>query len=113
MKIEKRDNHLVVYANIYFDEKDCFCGKPYLSLIAHGEPPNCGSWKPYTICIGIRDDDDFDVGLIYKTDEMNFKNILHELINWMRDHEQGISTYMNIWEPLKFFPDLGCERRRW
>lgn len=54
MKIEKRTNHLVVHSNIYFDDEECFCGRPYLSLVAHGNPPNWSSWKPYAICIGFR-----------------------------------------------------------
>lgn len=70
-------------------------------------------WDANTIGIAIHDNDDFDVGLIYKTDPENFENVLHELINWMRDHEQGRSIYIKIWDTLDFFPDCGCERSRW
>lgn len=112
MTIEKRNDHLWVTSNIYFDEEDCFCGRPYVSLIAHKERTKYG-WDANTIGIAIHDDDDFDIGLIYKTNSDNFTNVLHELINWMHDHEQGMSIYENIWKPLTFFPDCGCERKCW
>lgn len=111
MVIEKRNNHLWVWSNIYFDDEECFCGKPYVSLMAFKEKTSC--WEANTISIAIHDNDDFDVGLIYKTDSENFENVLHELINWMRDHEQGRSIYMDIWNTFEFFPDCGCERKSW
>ena len=57
--------------------------------------------------------DDFDIGLVYKTNAGEFENVLHELINWMHDHEQGISIYDDILNIFDFFPDCGCERTRW
>ena len=59
------------------------------------------------------DMDDFDYGLIYKTNPDDFINVLRELINWMRDHEQGIRIYESIWNVYDFFPDCGCERTKW
>lgn len=111
MVINKGYDHLWVWSNIYFDDEQCFCGRPYVSLVAHKEKALC--WDANTIGIAIHDNDDFDVGLIYKTDSENFENVLHELINWMRDHEQGRSIYMDIWNTFNFFPDCGCERSRW
>lgn len=112
MVIEKKYDHLAVWSNIYFDDTECFCGRPYIYLTAHKDKTTYG-WDANTIGIAIHDNDDFDVGLIYKTDSKNFENVLHELINWMRDHEQGRSIYMDIWNTLDFFPDCGCERSRW
>ena len=111
MVINKGYDHLLVTSNIYFDDEQCFCGRPYVSLIAHKEKALC--WDANTIGIAIHDNDDFDIGLIYKTDSENFENVLHELINWMRDHEQGRSIYMDIWDTFEFFPDCGCERNLW
>lgn len=111
MVINKGYDHLWVRSNIYFDDEECFCGRPYVSLVARKEKALC--LDANTIGIAIHDNDDFDVGLIYKTDSDNFENVLHELINWMRDHEQGRSIYMDIWDTLDFFPDCGCERSRW
>ncbi len=112
MKFEKVGNYLWVTSNIYFDYEECFCGRPYISLSASKEF-NSGWGSDNTIFIGIEDDDDFDTGLLYKCNSDNFIDILHELINWMRDHEQGISNYDDIWSILEFFPDCGCERVFW
>ena len=111
MVIEKKYDHLWVWSNIYFDYEEYFCGRPYISLTAYKEKKY--GWDANTIGIAIHDDDDLDIGLIYETDTEDFENILHELINWMRDHEQGISLYEKIWKPLNFFPDCGCKRKRW
>lgn len=112
MKFEKNGNHLWVTSNIYFDYEERFCGRPYISLSASKEF-NSGWGSDNTIFIGIEDDDDFDTGLPYKCNSDNFIDILHELINWMRDHEQGISNYDDIWSIFEFFPDCGCERVFW
>lgn len=112
MKFERRGNYLHVISNIYFDTEECFCGRPYVSLSASKE--FASGWKrENTIIIGIHDKDDFDIGLAYKCNSDNFISILHELINWMRDHEQGISNYGDIWNTFEFFPDLGCDRELW
>ena len=109
MTIEKVGVLLNVTSNIYFDEKECFCGRPYVFLTAT-------KVKDYDGYIGIviHDKDDYDIGLLYTTTDENFTNVLHELINWMRDHEQGISSYEKMaCNTYEFFPDLGCERKRW
>ena len=84
---------LWVTSNIYFDNECCFCGRPYVSLVAHKDRNEF--WDANTRRICLIDDDDFDIGLIYKTNADEFENVLHELINWMRDHEQGIGLYEN------------------
>ena len=103
------NDHLWVKSNIYFDNECCFCGRPYVSLIAYKDKNKF--WDTNAIGIGLRDDDDFDIGLIYKTNADEFENVLHELINWMHDHEQGISIYENIWHVYDFFPDCGVKER--
>lgn len=109
MTIEKVGEFLYVTSSIYFDDKECFCGRPYVCLVT-----NRGEWFNNNIGIKIRDNDDYDVGLMYKTNSENFTDVLHELINWMRDHEQGISSYKKMaCDTYEFFPDLGCERKRW
>lgn len=45
--------------------------------------------------------------------EEDFFDVLHELINWMRDHEQGI-TYWNNAVDRKLFPEFeNVERVTW
>jgi hypothetical protein len=71
-------------------------------------------WDSNTIGLSIHDYDDFDMGLIYRADNKHFTNILHELINWMVDHEKGISSFSKLYnKPYEFFPDVGCEREWW
>lgn len=111
MTIQKINNYLYARSNIYFDNECCFCGRPYISLTAHRDKDKF--WEENTITIAIHDMDDFDYGLIYKTNPDDFTNVLRELINWMRDHEQGISIYDDILDIFSFFPDCECERKIW
>lgn len=112
MYIEKRADCLEVISYIDFDDKIYFYGMPYVHLLAYKENTKYG-WNAYEIGIAVLDRDDYDVGLIYKTDNENFFTVLHELINWMRDHEQGISLHEQLLNPYEFFPDCGCERISW
>jgi len=112
LKTVKYSNHLTVFSNIHFDENH-FCGTPYVLLIACKTKihPN---WDDYTIGIAIHDDCEFNKGLYYTTTKENFTQILRELINWMVDHEKGISSYHTlITNKYAFFPDLGCNRKNW
>jgi hypothetical protein len=112
IEIELYDNHLIVHSSIYFDDEVAFCRRPYVSLAAHKE--KYLHWDSNTIGISIHDYDDFDIGIIYKTDDEHFTDVLHELINWMIDHEKGISSYWEMVDnPYEFFPDCGCERKWW
>lgn len=111
MILKKHGEHLWGLSGIFFDEKECFCIRPYVSLSAFREP--AWGWDAYSIGITIYDYDDFGIGLIYKTDAEHFDTVLHELINWMCDHEQGISLYADMLKPFDFFPDCGCERKEW
>lgn len=100
----------MVSSNIYFDER-VFCVRPYVFLVAFKESDL--GWPPNSIGIAIHDYDDFDIGLIYKPSDEHFTDVLHELINWMHDHGQGISLYEVLQNPFDFFPDCNCKRIRW
>lgn len=104
MQIEGGKEYLVVNSGIYFGQRENFCGRPYIHLMA-SEKGN--------IFISIQDQDDFSIGMLYKPEEHMFQDVLHELINWMRDHEQGVTVYNQILRPYKFFPDCECERKIW
>lgn len=110
MKFRKMSCCLSVTSNIYFDE-NLFCVKPFVHLLAYKEPP-C-YWDTNTIAIGICDYDDFHIGVIYQPDPKDFFTVLHELINWMKDHEEGISSYKKLIESMDFFPDCHCHRGMW
>lgn len=95
---------LKVTSNIYFDIKFT-CGQPYVNLIAN-------KYRNY-IMIDIMDQDDLQIGYVYypeEDNENNFFKVLHELINWMNDHENGVSKFDDLYNE-DFFPNyLGCER---
>lgn len=97
-------NMLKVTSNIYFDIKFA-CGQTYVNLISNKE-------RNY-IMIVIMDQDDLAIGYVYypeENNEDNFFKVLHELINWMNDHENGISKFDNLLND-DFFPNyLDCER---
>lgn len=112
MKIEKyhfvKSEALVVNGSIHFDYNFAFCGRPYIHL-------NACRGRKYQIGVGIRDNDDFDIGCIYTAEnEEQFFNVLHELINWMNDLEHGICLWEEFIDDIKgFFPECGCKKERW
>ena len=112
LKFETVGNYLRVTSGIFLDEYDGICGRTYVSLIAHRDETTYG-WPANSIGMAIHDNDDLDEGLIYYTDENSFFNVLHELINWMVDHENGVTYKENIWNALELFPDVGCTRKIW
>lgn len=111
MKIEKYHfvKGLTVNGNIHFDCNFAFCGRPYIFLNAY-----CG-WNDYQIGVGIRDNDDFDIGYIYTAEnEEQFFEVLHELINWINDLEHGVCIWEEFVDDIKgFFPECGCKKERW
>lgn len=113
MKIEKyhfvKGEALVVNGSIHFDYNFAFCGRPYTFLNAY-----CG-WNSYQIGVGIRDNDDFDIGCIYTAENKEqFFNVLHELINWMNDLEHGVCFWEEFIDDINgFFPECGCKKERW
>lgn len=112
LKYRISGKHLHVTSDIFFDEPVCFCGQTWIHLLANKE--EAIGWKPYTIAIGLRDEDDCDIGLVYEANKNNFEDILRELVNWMIDHENGITSVDKMYEDIfEFFPDLGCERTYW
>lgn len=101
-----------IIANIKFDNEEVFCGKPRIILIAMYDKPFF-SWSKYEIGVGIRDDDDFDIGYIYKPTKEQFFDALHELINWIHDLEMGCCCLDEFIKDPNFFPNLDCEREKW
>ena len=107
----KYEDAIKVSSYLYVDNKELFCGKPEILLVAYKRSI---FWKNYEIGIEVLDDDDFRAGFVYKANKDNFENILHELINFMIDHEKGITKTSDILHHIdEFFPDLGCVREYW
>ena len=97
---------------IHFDDETIFCGKPWIGLLALKDLHDPW-WNDYEIAVAIHDNDDYDVGVIYTAkNEEQFFDVLHELINWVKDLEHGLCYYNEFITDTKgFFPDLGCEKR--
>lgn len=104
--------YLSINANIKFDNEVVFCGKPRIILEAMYDKPFF-SWNEYEIGVGIRDDDDFDIGHVYKPTKEQFFDVLHELINWIHDLEMGCCCWDEFIKDPNFFPNLDCEREKW
>ena len=109
---KRRDEWITVWADIKFDDEECFCRQPSITLIAIYENP-MSYWHKYDIAIGIRDEDDFDVGYIYKPTKEQFFDVLHELINWIHDLEMGCCCWDEFIKDQNFFPSLDCKREKW
>ena len=106
--------YLHIYSDIHFDKDWAFCGKPYMTLFAVKDKP---MWcqKQYQIHVGVRDNDDYDVGFVYSpTTETEFFDILHELINWLHDLEMGLCLYDTYVSDIEgFFPTFKCKKEWW
>ena len=111
MEEPKVYQYLTVFGRVYFDDNYCFCGWPYVYLVAYKE--DNPFVKKNEIEIAIHDDDDYDVGFVYYPDQDNFSNVLHELINWINDLEHEVCSYDTYISDIEgFFPDCRCERER-
>ena len=106
--------YLTATGLLHFDDKECFCKQPWISLIAFKDTFD-DWWNNYEIGIAIHDYDDYDIGYVYTAEnEEQFFNVLHELINWINDLEHGIASYWDyIEDVVGFFPDCGCKKERW
>lgn len=80
---EYKNNNKYLYVRVQlFEEKSLsntyFCGQPYMYLVVWQENTNSSAR------FGIGDMDDYD----YEKDLENPSyELLHEIINWMKDHE--------------------------
>lgn len=112
MKFIKRDAYLLVYTYPVFDNRKIFCGVPFLSL--HAIKHESNEWyRKYQIIVRLMDQDDFNLGKVYyPSNEEEFFDILHELINWMNDLEHGVCEYDKVCDN-DFFPILDCKMEDW
>lgn len=103
--VSKTYERLFVQSSIFLDNYTGICGRPFITLHAYKDA--ISKWYgPYEIYISICDYDDFEYGVSYKAhNEEEFFDALHELINWMRDHEQGI-TYWDDVVSGNLFPEF-------
>lgn len=73
-------------------------------------------WDGNDVRISIRDNDDFDIGVIYEGNtKEEARQIFHELVNFLNDIDGKIVNDDTFFDGNKntiasFFPDLGCPR---
>lgn len=111
--VSKTYERLIVQSLLFLDNYIGFYGRPYTTLCAYKD--SISEWfGPYEIYIGICDYDYFSYGYVYRMqNEEEFFDVLHELINWMRDHEQGI-TYLDDVVGGNLFPEFkNTEKEPW
>jgi hypothetical protein len=109
MKIEKASDKLLhVQSDIFFDKPKGFIGNPHIDLFAVKYPPY-NLYPSVSMCI--RDDKRVKYECGYIMDTSKFDEVIHELINWMIDHENGITEYEKF-ENHEIFPDY-VECSRW
>ena len=111
--VSKTYERLIVQSSIFLDNHIGIYERPYITLGAYKDA--ISEWYgPYEIYIGICDYDYFSYGYVYRMqNEEEFFDVLHELINWMRDHEQGI-TYLDDVISDNLFPEFrNAEMEMW
>lgn len=108
MKIEKASDKLLhVQSDIFFDKPKGFIGNPHIDLLVNKYPPY--RLHPF-VSMCVRDDKKIRYECIYIMGIKKFDEVIHELINWMIDHENGITEYERF-KNHEIFPDyLGCSR---
>ena len=111
--VSKTYERLFVQSSIFLDNHIGIFKRPYITLCAYKDA--ISEWYgPYEIYMHICDYDDFGYGYVYRMqNEEEFFNILHELINWMRDYEHGI-TYWDDVISGNLFPEFkNIEKVMW
>lgn len=111
--VSKTYERLIVQSLLFLDNHIGIYERPYITLSAYKDA--ISEWfGPYEIYINICGYDDFGYGYVYRMqNEEDFFDVLHELINWMRDHEQGI-TYWDDVISGNLFPEFkSAEMEMW
>lgn len=106
MIIEKQNELLTATSGIHLSGY-LLCGRPYVYLSTTKDSRR----EANTIYISILDDDDFDIGIVYYANSENFTKILHELLNWMYEHERDYTYVNELYNVYEIFPELGCKRK--
>ena len=111
--VSKTYERLIVQSLLFLDNYAGICRRPYITLSAYKDA--ISEWYgPYEVYMYICGYDNFGYACVYRMqNEEEFFNILHELINWMRDHEHGI-TYWDDVVSGNLFPEFkSAEMEMW
>ncbi|MDT4370659.1 hypothetical protein RO865_17955 [Blautia faecis] len=114
--VSKTYERLFVQSSIFLDNYTGICGRPFITLHAYKDAISEEWYGPYEIYINIYDYDDFGFGYGYvyrMQNEEEFFNVLHELVNLMKDHEQGIIYWDDVISDNLFPEFKSAERVVW
>lgn len=111
--VSKTYERLFVQSSIFLDNYTGICGRPFITLHAYKDA--ISKWYgPYEIYIHVCGYDNFGYAYVYRMqNEEEFFNILHELVNWMKDHEQGIIYWDDVISDNLFPEFKSAKRERW
>lgn len=110
MQFSVRNDCLYATSGIHFGPEPFtrtpFSGRPHVALLARRN--KIGPYAGNTMLLQVVDEDDYMYGLVYTTDDEHFIKVFHELVNWMKDHEDGISSYEDFEKDIyTFMPYVG------
>ena len=114
--VSKTYERLFVQSSIFLDNHIGIFKRPYITLCAYKDAISEEWYGPYEIYINIYDYDDFGFGYGYvyrMQNEEEFFNVLHELVNLMKDHEQGIIYWDDVISDNLFPEFKSAERVVW
>ena len=111
--VSKTYERLFVQSSIFLGNHIGIYERPYITLSAYKDA--ISEWYgPYEIYMHVCGYDSFGYAYVYRMqNEEEFFNILHELINWMRDHEQGIIYWDDVISDNLFPEFRNAERELW
>lgn len=110
--VSKTYERLIVQSLLFLDNHIGIYERPYITLSAYKDA--ISEWYgPYEIYMHVCGYD-FGYAYVYRMqNEEEFFDILHELVNWMKDHEHGI-TYWDDVISGNLFPEFrNAEKVMW
>lgn len=105
---------IIATSSIYLGDIKNLAIQPCILMIAAKENPISG-FEKYEINLKICESSHiFNYReIVYKPRKDQFLGILHEILNWMNDVEDGVSFKYDVWNSVDFPPQLDCERDEW
>lgn len=113
--VSKTYERLFVQSSIFLGNHIGIYERPYITLSAYKDA--ISEWYgPYEIYMHVcgYDNFGFGYGYVYRMqNEEEFFNVLHELVNLMKDHEQGIIYWDDVISDNLFPEFKSAERVVW
>lgn len=110
--VSKTYERLIVQSLLFLDNHIGIYERPYITLSAYKDA--ISEWYgPYEIYMHVCGYD-FGYTYVYRMqNEEEFFDILHELVNWMKDHEHGITYWDDVISGNLFPKFRNAEKVMW